>query len=74
MDPRDWQEEDPRKIVDNILTYSSDGSIILLHEGRRSTLEALPQIIQGLRARGFEIVSVSELLSAEEATRDENNT
>jgi cellulose synthase/poly-beta-1,6-N-acetylglucosamine synthase-like glycosyltransferase/peptidoglycan/xylan/chitin deacetylase (PgdA/CDA1 family)/spore germination protein YaaH len=43
----------------------SCGSIILLHDGggdRSATVRALPQIIDGLRARGFKIVSVEELL------------
>jgi cellulose synthase/poly-beta-1,6-N-acetylglucosamine synthase-like glycosyltransferase/peptidoglycan/xylan/chitin deacetylase (PgdA/CDA1 family)/spore germination protein YaaH len=41
------------------------GNIILLHDGggdRTATVQALPAVIQGLRARGFKIVSVEELL------------
>ncbi len=41
------------------------GSIILLHDGggdRRETVRALPMIIEGIRARGLQIVSVSDLL------------
>jgi peptidoglycan-N-acetylglucosamine deacetylase len=41
------------------------GNIILLHDGggdREQTVKALPLIISGLRARGFRIVSVEELL------------
>src|SRR5580765_5798247 len=41
------------------------GNIILLHDGggdREQTVKALPLIINGLRARGFRIVSVEELL------------
>jgi cellulose synthase/poly-beta-1,6-N-acetylglucosamine synthase-like glycosyltransferase len=41
------------------------GNIVLLHDGggdRSRTLEALPQIIDGLRAKGYEFVSVSALL------------
>ncbi len=41
------------------------GNIILLHDGggdRTATIKALPAIIEGLRARGFKIVSVEELL------------
>ena len=40
------------------------GNIILLHDGggnRSETLKALPQIIDGLRQRGYEIVPVSGL-------------
>jgi peptidoglycan-N-acetylglucosamine deacetylase len=41
------------------------GNIVLLHDGggdRSATIKALPAIIEGLRARGFKIVSVEELL------------
>jgi peptidoglycan-N-acetylglucosamine deacetylase len=41
------------------------GNIILLHDGggdREQTVKALPLIINGLRSRGFRIVSVEELL------------
>ncbi|MGC2696149.1 MAG: glycosyltransferase [Candidatus Angelobacter sp.] len=41
------------------------GNIVLLHDGggdRTATIAALPQIIEGLRTRGFKIVSVEELL------------
>jgi peptidoglycan-N-acetylglucosamine deacetylase len=41
------------------------GNIILLHDGggdRHETVRALPMIIEGLRARGYEVVPVSELL------------
>src|SRR5438270_902882 len=41
------------------------GNIVLLHDGggdRTATIKALPAIIEGLRARGFKIVSVEELL------------
>jgi peptidoglycan-N-acetylglucosamine deacetylase len=41
------------------------GNIVLLHDGggdRTATVRALPAMIEGLRARGFKIVSVEELL------------
>ena len=47
------------------------GSIILLHDGggdRSATVKALPQIIDALRARGFAIVSATELAGV---SRDE---
>ena len=39
-----------------------DGAIILMHVGERSTADALPVIIANLQARGFRLVTVSELL------------
>jgi len=56
-----------RYAVDSCRTHQPQicGNIILLHDGggdRSATVTALPYIIEGLRKRGFEIVSVAELL------------
>ncbi len=73
IDPHDWGEPggiapaSADVIVQRVLEQarSDGGNIVLLHDGggdRSHTVEALPQIIDGLRAAGFEIVPVSELL------------
>ena len=49
------------------------GNIILLHDGggdRTATVQALPAVIEGLRARGFKIVSVEALLNRCEVCSD----
>lgn len=66
VDPRDWQRNDPDRIARHVIEKADNGAIVLLHEGRHGTLEALPRIIEGLWDKGFEIVSLSELLSAAE--------
>ena len=50
-----------------VVETAKAGDIILLHgmnEGNQRTRDALPGIIEGLRARGFEFATVSELLAA----------
>lgn len=50
----DWEHKaSPERIVDNVVSHSRDGSIILLHETKQTVI-ALPEIIDGLRRRGFE--------------------
>ncbi|MGI6486175.1 MAG: polysaccharide deacetylase family protein [Tepidanaerobacteraceae bacterium] len=66
VDPKDWSGIKPEEIAKRVLKHSEDGSIILLHEGRQNTLQALPRIIEGLREMGYELVTVSELLFASE--------
>lgn len=39
-----------------------DGAIVLMHVGEEGTANALPQIIDGLRERGFTLVTVEEIL------------
>ena len=57
--------EDPEAMTQHILDKARNGSIILLHlmyKSREASREALPRIIDGLRARGFRLVTVSELI------------
>jgi cellulose synthase/poly-beta-1,6-N-acetylglucosamine synthase-like glycosyltransferase/peptidoglycan/xylan/chitin deacetylase (PgdA/CDA1 family)/spore germination protein YaaH len=76
VDPNDWRDN-PRRPADEIVAdvlknlppcqpgNLTCGNIILLHDGggnRSETLKALPQIIDGIRAKGYEIVPVSGLL------------
>jgi cellulose synthase/poly-beta-1,6-N-acetylglucosamine synthase-like glycosyltransferase/spore germination protein YaaH/peptidoglycan/xylan/chitin deacetylase (PgdA/CDA1 family) len=73
IDPHDWGEPggvppaSAQVIVQRVLEQarSNGGNIVLLHDGggdRAHTVEALPEIIDGLRAAGFQIVPVSELI------------
>jgi peptidoglycan/xylan/chitin deacetylase (PgdA/CDA1 family) len=51
-------------IVKAVLTQARPGSIIIFHINGRGwkTHEALPEVLAGLRQRGFKLVSLSELL------------
>lgn len=49
-------------ITKKVLDETKNGDIILLHNGGEATIEALPEIIIGLRAKGFELVTISRLI------------
>lgn len=52
-------------MVNNVLRTAKPGAIVLLHDGggnRSRTVKALPQIIAGLKAQGYKLVTSSELL------------
>jgi peptidoglycan/xylan/chitin deacetylase (PgdA/CDA1 family) len=51
-------------IVANTVAEAKPGAIILMHDGGHhpQTVRALPSVIGGLRARGFRLVTVTELL------------
>ncbi len=76
IDPNDWSEN-PRHTAEQISDYVLAhlppcrvedlrcGNIVLLHDGggnRAETVRALPMIIDGIRARGYEVAPVYELL------------
>jgi peptidoglycan-N-acetylglucosamine deacetylase len=65
VDPRDWARPGARAIVQQVLAQVRPGSIIISHDGggpRDETLAAYPAIIASLRARGYGIVTIPELL------------
>jgi cellulose synthase/poly-beta-1,6-N-acetylglucosamine synthase-like glycosyltransferase/peptidoglycan/xylan/chitin deacetylase (PgdA/CDA1 family) len=68
IDPDDWRDDprpSPQQITQSVMDQLGHGSIILLHDGggnRANTVKALPMIIEGLHSRGYQIVSVHELL------------
>jgi len=53
-----------RKIVRGVLENAQGGSIVVFHMNRkgRHTAEALPEVISGLRKKGFTLVTVGEML------------
>lgn len=64
--PLDWETPPPDIIASRVLSNTSNGSIILFHDGggdRSNTVAALPTIIQGLQARGLRLVTVPEILA-----------
>lgn len=73
IDTIDWKpvsEGGPtaQQIADKVLAGAAPGSIVLFHLGGWNTREALPQIVSGLRSRGLEPTTVSELIATAPGT------
>jgi len=65
IDPQDWARPGADTILQRIKQQRHDGNIILLHDAggdRSQTVEALPKILDWLRARGDSIVPLSTLI------------
>jgi polysaccharide deacetylase family sporulation protein PdaB len=67
-DSLDWKNPGVDNIVNRVVTRAHPGDIILMHasDSCKQTHEALPVIIDQLRAKGYEFVTVSQLLSQTE--------
>jgi peptidoglycan/xylan/chitin deacetylase (PgdA/CDA1 family) len=65
VDSNDYQLPSAAKMVREIVSATRPGSIILLHDGggdRTRTVAAVPRIIARLQAKGYEFVTVPDLL------------
>ncbi len=64
VDSMGWRGLDAASIAKRCLEGAGPGAIYIFHVGEQSRdWEALPAVIEGLRARGFEIVPLAELLA-----------
>jgi len=63
VDPRDWSTPGVSVIVDRVLSHLHAGAIVCMHI-RPQTAQALPAILSGMHARGYQCVSIPELFRA----------
>jgi len=66
VDPRDWADPGVEAIVSNVIQNAHNGSIVVMHDGpsgaRGETIAALPAILSHFRHRGYQFVTVADLL------------
>lgn len=62
IDPLDWATENVDEIVHKVVTEAKENDIILLHDCYDSSVKAALRIVDILMEKGFEFVTVDELL------------
>ena len=62
IDSLDWKDLSASDIAARVVKKTQSGSIILCHNNGKNTLKALPIIFADLLSKGYEFVTVSELL------------
>jgi peptidoglycan/xylan/chitin deacetylase (PgdA/CDA1 family) len=62
----DWKGKPAHEVARRVLERARSGSIILMHEARDggdTTIDAVRMMVPALRARGFELVTVSRAIA-----------
>lgn len=70
VDSLDWKNPAPSEITSRVVQNAQNGSIILFHNAAVNTPAALPDVIEGLKAKGFSFLPVSKLIYTENYTMD----
>ena len=73
QDTKDWANPGVKKIVNTVLKGTKEGNVILFHDGggnRKQTVKALEEIIPELQKQGYKFVTVSELLTEQNANKN----
>nr|BFE82916.1 hypothetical protein GCM10020093_055170 [Planobispora longispora] len=60
----DWRDRNSG-VVTRRVAAAAPGSIVLLHDIHRSTVDAVPEVLKDLAAEGYTFVTLSELYGRE---------
>lgn len=73
VDSLDWRNPGVEFIIDRVLKQAFRGAIILFHasDSAQATHLALPRVITGLRAAGYSLVTLGELVAGGTPARDD---
>ena len=65
VDSLDWKNPGPAYMINRVLTKANPGAIVLCHasDSSKEIHLALPGIINGLRGKGYKLVTLSQLLT-----------
>lgn len=80
VDPFDWKDPGSKVVESRILSGwkesggAKSGAIILSHDIHKGTVEAMPETLDALLAKGYKFVTVSELLAMESKTPTTTNS
>jgi peptidoglycan/xylan/chitin deacetylase (PgdA/CDA1 family) len=59
----DWFREEEEFVYNRLMNIAKDGAIILLHDTRKTTVDAVLRALPELKAQGYEMVRVDELIT-----------
>lgn len=62
VDTRDWADRNSTIVCQRAVGGAQSGSIILLHDIHKTSVDAVPCIIDGLQKQGFQLVTIDTLL------------
>ncbi|MCI8595635.1 MAG: polysaccharide deacetylase family protein [Clostridia bacterium] len=62
VDTLDWKDLSAQAIAERVLNNVKNGSIVLMHNDGKNTVQALPLIIEGLKNKGYSFKTIGELI------------
>lgn len=66
LDTLDWKTKNAQSTIDMVMNNVKDGDVILMHDIHTQSIDAALQLIPLLHAKGYQMVTVSEMAEAKE--------
>ncbi|MEM9446475.1 MAG: polysaccharide deacetylase family protein [Verrucomicrobiota bacterium] len=64
IDPKDWTRPGIGEVSRRIVSGIHPGAIVLFHDTHNTTIQAMPDIIEKLKSKKYEFVTISKLLAS----------
>ena len=64
-DPLDWKYRNTSRVASEMIRGASRGGILLAHDIHATTVAAMPQVVDSLLAKGYQFVTMSQLINLE---------
>ena len=61
VDPEDWKDQNANIVANRVIKSTSDGDVILLHDIFKTSVDAAFIIIDDLREKGYEFVTIDKI-------------
>jgi len=65
VDPKDWKKPGSSVVASRLVNGARPGGILLVHDIHSASIDAMPQAIDQLLAKGFQFVTVTQLIAME---------
>ena len=63
VDPEDWKKPGASVVTSRLVSGATPGGILLVHDIHSSTIDAMPATVDQLLGRGFQFVTVTQLIA-----------
>jgi peptidoglycan/xylan/chitin deacetylase (PgdA/CDA1 family) len=71
VDPRDWEKNKAEDIIEDIVKQVQQESVVILHDNKPATIQALPKIITLFKKQGYQFLTVEELIEKSQKIKKE---
>ncbi len=67
VDPEDWKRPGSSVVASRLVSGAKPGGILLVHDIHAPTIDAIPSAVDQLKQKGFQFVTVTQLIAMENA-------
>ncbi|MGE4371495.1 MAG: polysaccharide deacetylase family protein [Xanthobacter sp.] len=66
IDPLDWKHRDSKVVYENIISQAKPGAIVLMHDIHATTVDAMPQVLDTLIAKGYRFGTITQMVALDQ--------